>query len=162
MNLTLIAAVAKNHVIGKDNDLVWHLPDDFKHFKELTKGHHVIMGRKTFESMPAGPLKNRINIVITSQKDFEAKGCIVVHSLEDAIMKAESDTQPFIIGGSTIYKLALPYAKTIELTEVDASPEGDTFFPKFDKTQWIETSRVPHPADERHKFAFDFITYSRE
>ena len=72
MNLTLIAAVAKNHVIGKDNDLVWHLPDDFKHFKELTKGHHVIMGRKTFESMPAGPLKNRINIVITSQKDFEA------------------------------------------------------------------------------------------
>lgn len=161
MNLTLIAAVAKNRVIGKDNDLVWHLPDDFKRFKSLTKGHHVIMGRKTFESMPAGPLKHRVNIVITSQPDYEAPGCILVHSLEDAIKKAEGDAQPFIIGGSSIYKLSLPYAKTIELTEVNTSPEGDTFFPEFDKNTWKETFREHHPADEKHQFDFDFVTYTR-
>lgn len=160
MNLTIIAAMAKGRVIGKDNDLIWHLPDDLKHFKNLTKGHHVIMGRKTFESM-GRPLPARTNIVITRQKDYKADGCILVHTLEEAIQKAEGDAQPFIIGGGEIYKQALKYAQTMELTEVNGEFEGDTTFPKFDEAQWKEMERSSHPVDEKHQYSFDFIRYQK-
>ncbi|WP_417599812.1 dihydrofolate reductase [Owenweeksia hongkongensis] len=160
MNLTIIAAMAKGRVIGKDNDLIWHLPDDLKHFKNLTKGHHVIMGRKTYESM-GKPLPGRTNIVITRQKDFKANGCILVNTIEEGIQKAEGDSQPFIIGGGEIYKQALKYAQTIELTEVNGEFDGDTFFPTFDEKQWKEVSRTHHPVDEKHKYSFDFIQYSK-
>lgn len=160
MNLTLIAAMSQGRVIGKDNDLIWHLPDDLKHFKNLTKGHHVIMGRKTYESM-GRPLPARTNIVITRQKDFKAPGCILVHTLEEAIRKAEGDSQPFVIGGGEIYKQALKYAQTIELTVVDAEFDGDTYFPEFDPNIWKEVERTHHATDEKHKYAFDFIRYQK-
>jgi len=160
MNLTIIAAMAKGRVIGKDNDLIWHLPDDLKHFKNLTKGHHVIMGRKTFESM-GKPLPGRTNIVITRQKDYKADGCILVHTLEEAIRKAEGDAQPFIIGGGEIYKQALKYAQTIELTEVHGEFEGDTTFPEFDTSKWKEIERNSHATDEKHKYSFDFTRYQK-
>lgn len=153
--------MAKGRVIGKDNDLIWHLSDDLKHFKNLTKGHHVIMGRKTFESM-GRPLPGRTNIVITRQKDYKAPGCILVHTLEEAIRKAEGDSQPFVIGGGEIYKHALDYAQTIELTEVDGEFEGDTHFPQFSTDEWKEVERTHHPKDEKHDYAFDFIRYEKK
>lgn len=152
--------MGQGRVIGKDNDLIWHLPDDLKHFKNLTKGHHVIMGRKTYESM-GKPLPGRTNIVITRQKDFKATGCILVHTLEEAIRKAEGDSQPFVIGGGEIYKQALKYAQTIELTIVDAKFDGDTYFPEFDSNTWKEVERTHHSTDEKHKYAFDFVRYQK-
>jgi dihydrofolate reductase len=125
--LTMIAAAAENNALGKDGDLVWHLPDDFKRFKKLTTGHHIIMGRKTFESFPK-PLPNRTHIVITRNRDYTKEGCIVVHNLEDALKIAEGDTQPFIIGGGEIYKLALNASEKIELTRVHDTFEADAFF----------------------------------
>ena len=130
--LTMIAAAAENNALGKDGDLVWHLPDDFKRFKKLTTGHHIIMGRKTFESFPK-PLPNRTHIVITRNRDYTKEGCIVVHNLEDALKIAEGDTQPFIIGGGEIYKLALNASEKIELTRVHDTFEADAFFPEIDE-----------------------------
>ncbi len=161
MNLTLIAAMAENRVIGKDNDLIWHLPDDLKHFKELTKGHHVIMGRRTYESM-GKPLPHRTNIVITRQADFKAPGCIIVHTLKEAIQKAEGDSQPFIIGGGKIYEQSMEMADTIELTIVKHEFDGDTYFPAMEEEWWQEEWREHHPQDERHQYAFDFIRYRKK
>lgn len=158
--LTMIAAAAENNALGKDNDLVWHLPDDFKRFKKLTTGHHIIMGRKTFESFPK-PLPNRTHIVITRNENYRANGAIVVNSLEKAIEKAAKDPQPFIIGGGEIYKLALPKAKKIELTRVHENFEADAFFPEFDKEQWKLIAEEFHPKDENHQYTFTYLTYER-
>ncbi len=152
--------MSENRVIGKDNDLVWHLPDDFKRFKALTKGHHVIMGRRTYESMK-GPLPMRTNIVVTRQKDYRADGCIVVSSLSEALQKAEGDMQPYIIGGANIYKQSLDIAQTIELTLVHGEFEGDTFFPDIDESQWKLVKKEHHPKDDRHQYSFDFLTYEK-
>jgi dihydrofolate reductase len=160
MNPTLIAAMAQNRVIGKDNDLIWHLPDDLKRFKALTKGHHVIMGRKTYESMNR-PLPHRVNIVITRQEGYSAEGCIIVSSLREALQKAEGDAQPFIIGGGEIYKQALDVAQTIELTQVEGIFEGDTYFPEIDKEVWQIVHTEHHPKDEKHAYSFEFITYQK-
>lgn len=158
MNLTLIAAMSENRVIGKDNDLIWHLPDDLKRFKTLTKGHHVIMGRKTYESLNA-PLPHRTNIIVSRKKDFKAPGCMVVDTLVEAIQKAEGDTQPFIVGGGEIYRQAMEYAQTIELTLIHDRFEGDTFFPEINEEEWELVKREEHPEDEKHKYAFDFLTF---
>jgi dihydrofolate reductase len=158
MNLTLIAAMDLNRVIGKDNDLIWHMPKDLKHFKELTSGHCIIMGRKTFESL-GKPLPNRVNIVVTRDKDYRADGCIVVHSIEEAIRKAGDDPQPFITGGAEIYKLALPYAQTIELTLIHHRFEGDTHFPTFEGADWELAAKETHQADEKNPYPFDYLTY---
>ena len=161
----MIAAVAENGVIGKDNDLVWHLPNDMRYFVEKTKGRHVIMGRKNYESIPDKfrPLPNRPNVVLTRQNDFKANGCTVLSSLDEAIAMAENagEHEVFIIGGSQIYELGLDLAHRMYITEVHASFEGDTYFPQFDKTTWKETSREHHPKDERHDFSFDFVLYER-
>src|SRR5690625_4616899 len=133
--ITLIAAAAENNALGKDNDLVWHLPDDFKRFKKLTTGHNIIMGRKTFESFP-NLLPNRTHIIITRQPDYKAEGAIIVHSLEDALKQVKDDPQPFVIGGGEIYKQAMEIADKIELTRVHGTFEADTFFPELDTTQW--------------------------
>jgi dihydrofolate reductase len=161
-NLTIIVAAGENNAIGKNNDLIWHLSEDLKRFKSLTNGHHIIMGRKTFESFPK-PLPNRTHIVITRQKDYQVPfGVTVVKSLEDAIEASRSDSQPFIIGGGEIYKQALPLADTLEITRVHADfPEADTYFPDIDKTVWKEVERTTHDADENHDYAFSFITYKR-
>jgi dihydrofolate reductase len=160
-NLTLIVAVSENDVIGKDNDLIWHLKNDLKRFKSLTSGHCIIMGRKTFESFPK-PLPNRTHIVITRQKNYTAQeGVVVVNSLEAAIKKAEQDTNPFIIGGGEIYKQALNVVDIIEFTRVHHSFEGDTFFPVISEIIWKETDRIFHKKDDLHKFDFSYITYKR-
>jgi dihydrofolate reductase len=159
--LTIIVAAAENDAIGKDNQLIWHLSNDLKRFKTLTSGHHIIMGRKTFESFPK-PLPNRTHIVITRQEHYKAPdGVIIVNSLADAIDAAKSDSQPFIIGGGDIYKQALLFANKIELTRVHHEFEADTFFPKIDTTVWKETANTLHEKDEKHDYAFSFITYER-
>ncbi|HEY9184748.1 MAG TPA: dihydrofolate reductase [Salegentibacter sp.] len=158
--LTMIAAAAENNALGKENDLVWHLPDDFKRFKKLTTGHHIIMGRKTFESFPQA-LPNRTHIIITRNEDYKAKGAVVVHSLERALEIAKDDPQPFIIGGGEIYKQALPYSEKIELTRVHSDFEADTFFPEIDEDKWKLVNEEFHPTDEKHKFPFTYLTYER-
>ncbi|WP_223034781.1 dihydrofolate reductase [Hanstruepera marina] len=161
-NITLIVAAGEDNAIGKDNDLIWHLSDDLKRFKNLTNGHHIIMGRKTFESFPK-PLPNRTHIVITRQDNYQApSGVIVVNNLEDAFDAARSDSNPYVIGGGEIYKQAMPYADKIELTRVHQSFENaDTFFPEIDESVWKETQKTFHDKDEKHQYAFSFITYLR-
>lgn len=158
--VTLIAAAAENNELGKDKDLVWHLPDDFKRFKQLTTGHHIIMGRKTFESFPK-PLPNRTHLIITRQKDYQPDGAIVVHSLEKALEIAKADEQPFVIGGGEIYKLSMEKADKIELTRVHGTFEADTFFPEIDPEKWKLVSSEFHEKDERHAYAFTYLTYER-
>ncbi|MCA0133357.1 dihydrofolate reductase [Winogradskyella alexanderae] len=161
--LTIIVAVGENNAIGKDNDLIWHLSNDLKRFKKLTNGHHIIMGRKTFESFPK-PLPNRKHIVITRQDNYSVPdGVIVVNNLNDAIDAAQSDEQPFIIGGGEIYKQSMALADKLEITRVHASfKDADTFFPEIDKTIWKEVNRETNDADEKHAHAFSFITYMRK
>ncbi|WP_034061288.1 dihydrofolate reductase [Lacinutrix jangbogonensis] len=160
-NLTMIVAAGENNEIGKDNDLIWHLRDDLKHFKALTSGHHIIMGRKTFESFPK-PLPNRTHVVISRQKNYQIPaGVLLVNSLEDAIDAASSDSQPFIIGGGEIYKQAMPFASKIELTRVHSTFDADTFFPKINMKEWKETASKVNDKDEHHNHAFSFITYER-
>ena len=159
--LTMIAAAAENNALGKDGDLVWHLPDDFKRFKKLTTGFQIIMGRKTFESFPQ-PLPNRTHIVITRNRDYTKEGCIVVHNLEDALKIAEEDTQPFIIGGGEIYKLALNASEKIELTRVHDTFEADAFFPEIDLSKWELINEEFHEKDERHSVSFTYLTYVKK
>lgn len=165
MIISMIAALSKNRVIGKNNDLPWKLPDDMKFFMDTTKGHHAIMGRKNYESIPHKfkPLPERVNIVVTRQKNFHAPGCIVVDSLEKGleIAKQNQETETFVIGGAEIYRLGLPYANKLYLTEIDAVIEGDTYFPEFDQREWRQLSRVHHDADARHKYPFDFVVYEK-
>jgi len=158
--ITMIAAAAENNALGKDNELVWHLPDDFKRFKQLTTGHHIIMGRKTWESFPK-PLPNRTHIIITRNKDYKAEGGIVVHSMEDALRYAADDPSPFIIGGGEIYTMGLPFATHQELTRVHDTFEADAFYPKFDSEQWQLVQSTHHPKDDRHKIDFTFETWRR-
>lgn len=159
--LILIAAAATNDALGKDNQMLWHLPDDFKHFKNLTTGHYIIMGRKTFESFKA-PLPNRKHVIITRQLDYEApEGCIVVHSLEQALKLTSSQEEVYVIGGGEIYQLALPFADKIELTRVDHDFQADAFFPKIDQSQWELLSELKHHKDEKHNYSFTFQTFIR-
>ena len=159
-NITIIAAVGENNALGKDNKLIWHLSDDLKHFKNLTKGHYVIMGRKTFESMPKA-LPNRTNVVISRQKDYVAENAQVVDSLEAALALAQEDDRPFIIGGGEIYSQALAFADCIELTRVHDDFEADTFFPEIDTAVWREVWRENHDKDDKHAHAFSFIRYEK-
>lgn len=160
--LIIIAAAAENDALGKDNDLVWHLPDDFKRFKILTTGHKIIMGRKTLESFPK-PLRNREHIVITRDTDYTPKfPCTVTHSLEEAIELVKDGETAFIIGGGEIYKQSMWLATDMELTRVHGIFEADTFFPKIDESQWELVSEEHHPKDDRHKYAFTYLTYRRK
>jgi dihydrofolate reductase len=162
----MIAAVSENNVIGKNNSLPWHLPDDMKYFMQTTKGHFVIMGRKNYQSIPEKfrPLPNRTNLVVSSQKNFDAPGCLIFHSLEDAIQEAKNQNQQeiFLIGGSRIYQDGLVVSGKLYLTHVHAQVDGDVYFPKVNWEQWTEISRVHHPKDDRHAFSFDFVVYLRK
>jgi dihydrofolate reductase len=162
MTLTLIAAAAENNALGKDNQMIWHLPDDFKRFKQLTSGHYIIMGRKTFESLP-GILPNRTHIIITRQPDFKAEGCIVVNSLDKALAACPQDDEVFIIGGGEIYKQSIDRADKIELTRVyGTTPEADAFFPEIDPAKWTLAEEVFHSKDNRHKYDMAFQTYLKK
>lgn len=158
--ITLIAAVAENNAIGKGDQLLWHLPEDFKHFKRLTTGHCIIMGRKTFETFPK-PLPNRIHIVITHQKGYTKEGAVVVSSVEEAIEKAlVIDPNPYVIGGGEIYAQALPFADMIELTRVHHTfAEADVFFPEFNREEWELVASERFEKDERHAYGFTFERY---
>ena len=158
--ITIIAAAASNNALGKDNKLIWHLSKDLQHFKTLTNGHAVIMGRKTFESMPRA-LPNRTNIVITRQSDYHAENIMVTSSLSEALTIAKNDPRPFIIGGGEIYKQSMSVADEIELTRVHANFDADTFFPEINPHEWKEVWREEHPADERHTYAFTFLRYQK-
>ncbi|MEE2953616.1 MAG: dihydrofolate reductase [Bacteroidota bacterium] len=167
MRVSIIVAVSENGIIGKDQDLIWHLPKDIKFFKETTLGHHVIMGRKNFESIPHKyrPLPNRENIIITRNNNYNAEKCSVVNSIEDALTLAQSngDDEPFIIGGGEIYKLVLEnnLIDRIYLTRVHASFEGDTYFPKL-SSEWKEISRINHKSDIQHRYDYSFLIYEKE
>lgn len=166
MGVALIVAVAENGVIGKDNNLIWHLPKDMRFFKETTLGHHVIMGRKNFESIPHKyrPLTDRTNIVITRQSGYKAEGCIIVNSVVAAldIAKNNGDTEPFIIGGGQIYKLALEanLVDKIYLTKINHTFDGDTFFPDLEN-EWKEVERIDCKADEKHAYDYSFLTFEK-
>lgn len=159
MNITIIAAIGKNRELGKNNDLLWHLPNDLKRFKKVTKGHTVIMGRKTFESLGKA-LPHRTNIIITRNKNYTAENCTVVNSLTEAIQKVEDDN-PFILGGAEIYAQSMDIADTLDLTLVDAAFEADAFFPEIDTTIWNEIYREDHKADEQHPYNYSFVTYKK-
>ena len=167
MKISLIAAVAQNGIIGRDDadgkpDLPWHLPDDFTFFRDTTSGHPIIMGRKSLDAL-GKPLAKRTNIVITRNREFQMPGVTVVHTLDEALTEAQKveDTETFVIGGAEIYALALPVANVLYLTEIQKAYEGDASFPAFDKSEWQEMSRRHHPADERHETEFDFVVYQR-
>lgn len=159
--ITLIAAVAENNALGKDNQLLWHLPDDFKRFKSITTGHHIIMGRKTFESFPK-PLPNRTHVIISRNKDYQPEGCIVVDSLQKAIALCPKDEEIFIIGGGEIYKQSIEIADKLDITKVHHTFEADTFFPEIDFNEWELSSSEFHPKDEKHLFDFSFQTYLKK
>lgn len=160
--LSAIAAMSENRVIGIDNQLPWHLPADLKHFKTLTTGHPILMGRKTYESI-GRPLPNRTNIIITRNADFTAPGCVVVTSIDHAMTHAakENVQEIFIIGGAEVYKQLLPHVQCIYLTIVHEQFEGDAFFPELDVKEWKETARETHAADENNEYSYSFITLSR-
>lgn len=165
--ITMIAAAGENNELGKDNDLVWHLPDDFKRFKQLTTGHFIIMGRKTFESFPK-PLPNRTHIVITRNEQYtphipegREKDVVVVYSLDEALLKSSSAEQVYIIGGGEIYKQGLAIADRIELTRVHGTFDADTYFPKIDPLKWVKIMEKEHGVDEKHTFAFTYETWER-
>ena len=156
----MIAAIAENNALGKDNDLLWHLPDDFKRFKQITSGHYIIMGRKTFESFPK-PLPNRTHVIITRQKNYNREGCIVVDSIEKAIEACPKGEDIFIIGGGEIYTLGMDFADSLEITRVHESFEADAFFTEIDRNKWNLISEEYHPADEKHKYDFSYQTFTK-
>ncbi|RYE04577.1 MAG: dihydrofolate reductase [Sphingobacteriaceae bacterium] len=159
MKIILIVAVSSNNVIGKNNQLIWHLPSDLKHFKQLTTGHAVFMGRKTYDSI-GKPLPNRRNLVI-SRTQKEIAGCEVVASLEAGFKICADEEEIYIIGGAEIYRLALPLAHRIELTRVHHDFDGDTFFPEINPKQWQESNREDFEPDEKNAYAYSFITLNR-
>jgi dihydrofolate reductase len=159
--LEIVAAVAANGVIGRGGQLPWHLPADLRHFKSLTTGHPVIMGRRTFESI-LKPLPNRRNIVVTTTWDAPPAGVEMARSLDEAIeMTAQRAGPRFVVGGSVLYEAALPRASVLQLTELDEAVEGDAFFPAFDRNEWRVISEVRHERDDRHKIPFTIRKYER-
>jgi len=161
MTISIIVAVGENNVIGKDNQLLWHLPADLKYFKKLTMGYPIIMGRKTYESI-GRPLPGRISIIITRNKSYKAEGCIVVNDLESALNAAKSYDEAFIIGGAQIYRQALACATKLYLTKVHASFEGDVFFPDFGDNEWELISTEDNAIDEKNKYPYTFLTFIRK
>ena len=165
MIISQIVASSRNNVIGRDNDLPWHLPDDMQFFKDTTKGHHILMGRKNFESIPMKfrPLPNRVNIVVTRQADYNADGIELFNTIEEGIQFARDagEEELFIIGGAEIYNQTIDQADRIYLTEINTEIEGDAHFPELDRSEWIEKDRRHHSVDEKHRYDFDFVIYER-
>ena len=160
--LSIIVAKAKNNIIGKENKLIWHLPEDLKHFKEITTGHTIIMGRKTFDSL-GRVLPNRKHIIFSQNPDFKVnnENVEVVHSLLQIQDLIEGKEEAFVIGGAMIYNLLMPYVTKMYVTEIDKEFEGDTFFPKINTEIWKETSREKGKKDEKNNLDYDFVTYEK-
>ena len=160
MNISIIAAADEKGAIGFKGNIPWHLPADFKRFKELTMGHPVIVGQKTFESI-GKPLPGRTNIVVSNIPDYQADGCLVAHSFEDAIRLAGNADEVFVIGGGQIYRLAMPAAQTIYLTRVHGTFEGDVFFPEIDEKEWSVANSEFRAKDEKNPIDITYLTYKR-
>ncbi len=156
--LSLIVAMARNRTIGIDNTLPWHLPEDLKHFKALTMGHHIIMGRKTYESI-GRPLPGRTTVIVTRNRDYLMEGCLIANSLDDAIKLASVDTEAFCVGGANLYVQMLPRADRLYITEIQADYAGDAHFPEIDRQVWRETGRESHLGQSG--LAYDFVVYDR-
>ncbi len=158
----IIAAIDRRLAIGYRNKLLFHLPDDMKRFKALTTGHTVLMGRNTFASLPKGALPLRRNIVLSTHADTLCPGAELYGSLETALQHCGKEEEVFIIGGAAVYRQAMPLARVLHITRVDATaPQADAFFPAIDDARWVEQARETHPADERHACGFAFVTYVR-
>jgi dihydrofolate reductase len=160
--ITVIAAIAKNNALGKDNDLIWYLPADLKRFKKVTTGHYILMGRNTFESI-GKPLPNRTTIIITRNKNYSKEGCLVAGSIEEAIELAKEEAQLFIIGGAQIYKeiMAKDLADQLDITLVHSEFDADVYFPEIDAKVWKETVREDFKADEKNDYDYSFISYQK-
>jgi len=158
MRISILVAASENNVIGKDNKLIWHISHDLKRFKMLTMGHHIIMGRITHESIGKA-LQGRINVIVTRNKNFNAEGCLIVHSIEEALLRSSEDNEIFVIGGEEIFKETIPVADRIYLTRIHKNFDGDAFMPQINKEEWVETElerRTEHP-----DFDYTYITLDR-
>ena len=163
MIISTIVAVAKNNVIGKDNNIPWYLPADLKYFKKITTGHHIVMGRKCYESI-GRPLPKRTNVVVTRNPFFIASGCLITHNVAEAVQLAEAngEEEVFIIGGGQIYEIALPHVDRIYLTEVDVEVEGDIFFPTIDPNNWNLIKETKNKSDEKNEYDYTFKVLERK
>lgn len=161
MSLSIIVAMAKNHTIGINNTLPWRCPEDLKHFKTLTMGHHMIMGRKTFDSIGKA-LPGRTTVVVTRNNDLEVEGCVIAHSLPEAIAACTGDTEIFVVGGAELYRQAITLVDTLYITEIQQDVDGDAHFPEFDKNDWREVSREVRSQEAPQPLNYHFVTYSRE
>lgn len=161
MKISIIVAIAANYAIGKDNDLLWHISKDLKRFKKLTQGHFIVMGKKTFYSLPVRPLKNRTNLVVTDIEGEHIDGCVMAYSIEDAISKMDPDNENFIIGGGSIYKQFIPLADKMYITRVNKIFDADTFFPEFSLNEWKLTENINVEDDPQNDFSYCFETYTK-
>ncbi|MCK9200395.1 MAG: dihydrofolate reductase [Gallionella sp.] len=159
--LSIIVAMAKNRTIGVDNTLPWRCPEDLKHFKALTMGHHMIMGRKTYDSI-GKPLPGRTTVVVTRNRDLQVPGCVTTHTLEQSIAACAGDEMAFIVGGAELYAQALPLVDTLYITEIQQDIEGDAHFPEFDKTEWQEVSREMRIQETPQPLEYHFVCYRRK
>lgn len=160
--IAIIVAIAENYAIGKDNGLLCHLPADMKRFKHLTTGHTVVMGKRTYESLPFRPLKNRRNIVISDDTGEQIPGCEMAYSVREAIEKMDHDKENFIIGGGSVYRQFLPYATKLYITWIKHTFPADTFFPEIDFSEWILVEKQENEPDEKNLYSYDFLTFKRK
>jgi dihydrofolate reductase len=160
--ISIIVAIAENNAIGKDNQLLWHLPEDLKRFKRITEGHKVIMGKNTYFSLPKRPLAGRINVVLSDQPGEQIDGCQMAYSIDEVLSLCDEDRENFIIGGASVYRQFLVHAQTLYITHVHASFDADTFFSEIDPAIWKIAETDPRQADEKNKFAYTFVTYKRK
>jgi dihydrofolate reductase len=162
MDISIIVAVASNNAIGKDNDLLWHISADLKRFKRLTEGHYIIMGKRTYFSLPKRPLPNRTSVVITDVEGEEIDGCVMAYSIEDAISKMDKEKENFVIGGGSIYKQFMQHANKLYITRVHKEFEADTFFPEISSYQWKIVEKEEVEDDPQNDFTYTFEVYERE
>lgn len=161
MSISIIVAMAANRTIGINNTLPWRIPEDLKHFKALTMGHHMVMGRKTFDSI-GKPLPGRTTVVVTRNRELKIEGCVMAHSLEEALAACAGEEEIFVVGGAELYEQAMPLADTLYITEVRQSVEGDAHFPKFDKSEWMEVAREERHQEAPQPLAYDFVTCQKK
>lgn len=158
---SIIVAMAKNRTIGINNTLPWRCPEDLRHFKSLTMGHHIIMGRKTYDSI-GKPLPGRTTVIVTRNRELKIDGCLIAHSLQEAIAACARDEEIFIVGGAELYAQALPLADTLYITEIQRDVEGDAHFPEFSRTQWQEVAREKHSQQSPQQLDYDFVIYRNQ
>lgn len=160
-NISIIVAIAQNYAIGKDNRLLWHISNDLIRFKRITQGHPVIMGKKTFESLPKAPLPNRSNIVLTDVPGEKIEGCTMAYSIKEALEMCDDAHECFIIGGGSVYRQCMPYADKLYITRINKDFEGDTFFPEIDEKEWRLVEKMDVTDDPQNEFTYSFLTYTK-